>query len=143
MPIDKETLDSIARSYASTMTSIRGRRIHRLLMREFSRFDHVLPAVAEDDTGALLALTEDGGAAICRSDGRGSEVAIAEWARMEGATVTTSYDLMKDSLPIVSWTVWHPSFSRVAGALTISGADLSHADQGRIAGILRRLGASP
>jgi hypothetical protein len=143
MPIDKKTLDSIARRYASTMTSIRGRRIHRLLMREFSRFDHVLPVVAEDGAVALLALTADGGAAICRTDGRGAAVDIAEWARLEGVTVTTSCDLTKDSLPIVSWTLWHPSFSRVAGALTISASDLSHADHGRIAGTLRRLGATP
>ena len=55
MPIEKETLEVIARTYVGTMTSIRGRRVHRLLMREFSRFDHVLPAVAEDGTPALLA----------------------------------------------------------------------------------------
>jgi hypothetical protein len=82
MPIDKDTLDSLARSYARTMTSTRGKRVYRLLMREFSRFDHVLPALAEDDIGALLALSDAGGAAICRTDGRGSSVAIAEWIRL-------------------------------------------------------------
>jgi hypothetical protein len=124
MPIDKDTLDSLARSYARTMTSTRGKRVYRLLMREFSRFDHVLPALAEDDIGALLALSDAGGAAICRTDGRGSSVAIAEWIRLAEATVTTSYDLTKDSLPIVSWTIWHPSFARVVGTLTIFGGSL-------------------
>src|SRR5882724_5845024 len=136
MPIEKETLDAIARAYVDTMTSIRGRRVHRLLMREFSRFDHVLPAVAEDGTPALLALAGDGSAAVCRTDGRGATVAVAEWARLEGATVTTSRDLTKDSLPIVSWTIWHPGFARVAGALTISSVDLSQADHGRMADLL-------
>ena len=48
MPIETATLDAMVRAYVSTMTSIRGRRIHRLLMREFARFDDVLPATAED-----------------------------------------------------------------------------------------------
>ena len=76
MPIDKGTLDTIARTYAGAMTSIRGRRVHRLLMREFSRFDHVVPAVAEDGMNALLALAEDGSAAVCRTDGRGATVGV-------------------------------------------------------------------
>jgi hypothetical protein len=141
MPIDKETLDSIARRYASTMTSIRGRRIRRLVMREFSRYDHVLDVVTEDGSAALLALSEGGGAAICQTDGRGVAVAIAAWERLEGATVTTSCDLTKDSLPTVGWTIWHPSFARAAGALTLSTNDLSLADRDRIAGVLRRLGS--
>lgn len=140
MPIDKETLDGLARAYVATMTSIRARRVHRLLMRELSRFDHVLPAVAEDGTPALLALDADGSAAVCRTDGRGAAVALAEWARLEGATVTTSYDLTKDSLPVVSWTVWHPSFARVAGALTISASELSPTDRNRMSHVLRSLG---
>ncbi len=140
MPIEKETLDAIARTYVETMTSIRGRRVHRLLMREFSRYDHVLPAAAEDGTPALLALDEDGGAAICQTDGRGPAVVVAEWASLEGATVTISYDLTKDSLPIVSWTIWHPSFARVAGELTISATDVKHEDRSSITNILRNLG---
>ena len=122
------------------MTSIRGRRVHRLLMREFSRFDHVFAAVAEDGTAALLALAQDGSAAVCRSDGRGPAAAVAEWASLEGATVTTSYDLLKDSLPILSWAIWNPDFARVAGALTISAAELSPTERRRVAEVLRRLG---
>jgi hypothetical protein len=128
MPIKKDTLDAIARAYVVTMTSIRGWRVHRLLMREFSRFDHVLLAVAEDGTPAFLALAEGGSAAVCRTDGRGAAVAIAEWARLEGATVTMSYDLARDSLLIVSWTIWHPSFAHVAGPLTISATGHPHTE---------------
>lgn len=143
MPVDKAALDSSARRYASTMTSIRGRRVHRLLMREFSRFDLVVPAVAESGAGVLLALTEGGGVAMCQTDGRGAVVDIAECSYLEGATVTTSYDFTKDSLPIVSWTIWHPSLSRETGTLTILGTDLSNADHGRLAGILRHSGSKP
>ena len=140
MPIAKETLAEIADTYVGTMTSIRGRRVHRILMRQFARFDHVLPAVAEDGTAALLALSEDGRAAVCRTDGRGAAADIAEWARLSGASVTTAYDLLKDSLPVVSWTVWHPGLARVAGALTISGVKLSADEQGRLAQTLRTVG---
>lgn len=140
MSIAKATLDATARTYVATMTSIRGRRVHRLLMREFARFDHVIAAVAEDGTSALLALAEGGAAAVCRADGRGATAAVSEWARLEGLTVTTTCDLAKDSLPIVSWTIWHPGFARVAGALTIPAAGLSPADQRRIADVLRSVG---
>jgi hypothetical protein len=140
MPIARQTLDATARAYASTMTSIRGRRVHRLLMREFARFDHVLAVVAEDGTCALLALAEDGRAAVCRTDGRGAAAAVAECARLEGLTVTTACDLTKDSLPVVSWTIWHPGLARIAGALTIPAASLSPAEHRSIADVLRRLG---
>ena len=143
MPVDKKALDSRARRYASTMTSIRGRRVHRLLMREFSRFDVVVPAVAESGAEVLLALTEGGGVATCQTHGRGAVIDIAECSSLEGATVKTSYDFTKDSLPILSWTFWHPSFSRETGSLTISGTDLSNTDLGHVAGILRRLASKP
>lgn len=140
MPIDKQALEATVRAYVESMSSIRGRRVHRLLMRELSRFDHVLPVTAEDGAPALLALGEDGSVSLCRTDGRGPAAAVAEWGRLEGATVTISYDLLKDSLPIVSWTIWHPSFARVAGTLTISGADVPRPDHKRMTDVLRRLG---
>jgi len=140
MPIDKQTLDGIARLYVDTMTNIRGRRVHHLLMRELARFDHVLPAVTADGSSALLALADDGSAAVCRTDGRSDTVGIAQWARLQDATVTTSYSLTKDSMPVTSWTVWHPSFDRVAGALTISGNDLADSVHSRLSDLLRVLG---
>jgi hypothetical protein len=141
MPIAKQVLETTVRAYVDTMTSIRGRRVHRLLMREFARFDHVLPVTAEDGAPALLALGDDGSVSICRTDGRGPAAAVAAWGRLEGATVTVSYDLLKDSLPIVSWTIWHPSFARAAGTLTIAGADFPGTDRDRVTDALRKLGA--
>jgi hypothetical protein len=93
-----ENLDPIARKYVSKMTSIRGRRVHRLLMRELSRFDDVLPVTAEDGKPALLAVPEDGGACVCQTDGRGATATILEWARLDDATITIAYDLLKDSI---------------------------------------------
>jgi len=140
MPIDRNTLDETARAYVSTMTSIRGRRVHRLLMREFAAFDVVVRAVAEDDASALLAIAEDGSGAVCRTDGTGREVSVVRWARLEGAVVVTAYDLLKDSLPVVSWSIWHPSVAQVAGALRIGSADLAPGEITRLSEILRAVG---
>ena len=139
MPIEKDHLEAMARSYVAAMTSIRGRRVHRLLLREFARFDHVLAARTEDGAPALLALADDGHAAVCRSDGRGAAVAIAAWTRLDGASVTTTYDLLRDSLPVLGWSIWHPGFAQAAGALTIDAEGLAAAERGRIAGVLRSL----
>ena len=98
MPIEAAILDAMARTYVDTMPSIRGRRVHRLLLREFSRFDHVLPVTAEDGAPALLALGEGGSVAVCRTDGRGAAAAVAQWAQLQGATVTISSGPTKDSV---------------------------------------------
>ena len=70
MPLEREVLDPLARNFVRAMTSIRGRRVHRLVMREFPAYDQVAEVVAEDGSRALLALAADGRAAVCRSDGR-------------------------------------------------------------------------
>jgi hypothetical protein len=114
------------------------RRVHRLLVRE--RASTCAGRGGRGRTPALLALAADGSAAVCRTDGRGAAAAIDEWARLDGVTVTTSCDLLKDSLPVVNWTIWHPGFARAAGALTIPATGLSPADQRRFAGVLRSLG---
>lgn len=137
MPIDTQTLDAIARTFVVSMTPIRGRRVHRLLKREFSRFDHVIAAVTEDGAPALLALAQDGRVALCRADGRGATAGIAGWARLPGATVTTFYDMTKDSLPVVHWTIWHPGFSAAGGTLTIRHGDCPVVDHHRWADLLR------
>jgi len=140
MPIDKPTLDAIARAYVIGMSSIRGRRVHRLLVREWVHYDRVLRATVEGGAVVLLALGEDGGAAVCRTDGRGTAVTIEAWARLDGARVSTSFDLSKDSLPVLGWTVSHPGFARVGGALMIHAADLPPGEHKQVIDVLRRLG---
>lgn len=140
MPIDKDKLGQIARAYVRAMTSIRGRRVHRLLMREFSSFDCVLPANTEDGTPALLALSESGRLGLCLTNGKGAEVSVTECASLQEATLTTSYDFLKDSLPVVSWTIWHAGFSRIAGTLTISRALVADADYGGVLETFQKLG---
>src|SRR4051812_9489025 len=70
MPIEEAVLEATARAYVAPMSSIRGRRVHRLLMRELARFDHVLAVTTDDGPPALLAIGADGRAAVCRTDGR-------------------------------------------------------------------------
>lgn len=140
MPIDHDALDAIASAYVVGMTTIRARRVHRLLLREWARYDHVLRVTTDDSAVALLALGEDGSAAVCHTDGRGTAVAIEAWARLDGARVSTSFDLSKDSVPVLGWTVSHPGFSRVGGALMIHAEDLAATEHANVTGILRRLG---
>jgi len=133
MPIEKETLAALASRYTSTMTSIRGRRVHRLLMREFSRFDVVLPAAVGEASPAMLALSGTA-TALCHSDGRGKMVSIVEWSGSGDATTTTSYDLLKDSLPTVARTVQKQGLRQITGTLSVAGAGLSRADRKLIQG---------
>jgi hypothetical protein len=139
MAMAPDSLDRLARDYTQAMTSIRGRRVQRLLRREFARYDHVLPALAEDGAAALLAWADDGRAAVCCTDGRGATVAVTEWSSLQGATLTTHCDLLKDSLPVLRWTLWHPGFAQAAGTLTIAADALPAADRERTTQWLRQL----
>lgn len=98
--MDTAVLDPIVTAYVQPMTSVRGRRVHRLLMREFSRFDRVTPLATETGVPALVASADDGSMAICRTDGRGPSAAIVVFPPA-GPPVMTVYDLLKDSLPAV------------------------------------------
>ena len=125
------------------MTSIRGRRVHRSLMREFARFDQVLPVTARmvvprSSRWGTTAAPRYAAPTVAARRPRSPNG--PRWRARRSRPPTTSYDLLKDSLPIVAWTLWHPSFDRAAGALTISGADLAPADRARVAEVLRRLG---
>jgi hypothetical protein len=92
-------------------------------MRELCRFDHVFLATTETDSHTVLAVSDDGSVALCRTDGRGPLVCIDEWSGPEAPRVTTCYDLKRDSLPVVTQTAANASFPQIARTLTISQAD--------------------
>jgi hypothetical protein len=140
MPIDGSALDAVARAYVADMTSIRGRRVHRLLVREFRGFDHVVEAVAEGGVRVVLAVSDDGGVGVCGTDGRGSEAAVSTWPHLPGATVTALFDLTKDSLPVTRWTLEHPALAGFGGVVTISVAGRPTDEQQRIAQAVRAIG---
>ena len=100
MPIDSNTLSSLASDYAKGMTSIRGRRVQRLLKREFAGAEYVLMVQVGSHTTAVLGLSASG-AAFCATDGRGKQVSVVKWLHGSTEALETHFDLLKDSLPVL------------------------------------------
>lgn len=100
MAIDPDTLSSFARSCAKNMTSIRGRRVQRLLMREFAGAEHVLLAQLGSGTAAVLGLSASG-AAVCATNGKGKSATVVKWSHGSPVALETHFDLLKDSLPVL------------------------------------------
>jgi hypothetical protein len=138
MPIDMDRLDEIARVYIAPMTSIRGRRVHRLVRRELARFDYVLPVATDDGAPALLALADDGSVAFTRTDGTGKAADVTERGA-DGKTATTSYDLHKDSLPVVSRTSSKQDLGGVVDSLEITASSVPRLQQKQVRELLRRV----
>lgn len=100
MPIDPHTLSSLASDYAQGMTSIRGRRVQRLVKREFAGADSVSVLQVGPGTTAVLGLSASG-AAFCATDGRGRQVSVVKWLHGSTQALETRFDLLKDSLPVL------------------------------------------
>ena len=98
MPISSDALSSLASEYAKGMTSIRGRRVQRLLKREFAGADHVLELRLGSGAIAVLGLSITG-AAFCATDGRGKHASVFKWRHGSTEAFETQFDLLKDSLP--------------------------------------------
>jgi len=98
MPIDPAALSSLASEYAKGMTSIRGRRVQRLLKREFGGAEHVFVVQVGPAVAAVLGLSASG-AAFCATDGRGKQASVAKWLHGSTQALETHFDLLKDSLP--------------------------------------------
>jgi hypothetical protein len=98
MPIDPDVLSSLASDYAKPMTSIRGRRVQRLLMREFAGAEYLVVVHVDQVSKAVLGVSNSG-AAVCVTDGTGNEAPVFRWSRGAALAHETRYDLRKDSLP--------------------------------------------
>ena len=101
MPIDPDTLSSFASEYAKEMTSIRGRRVQRLLKREFADVDYVLWPKVGSGAPAALGISATG-AALCATDGKGRQASVVKWSHGSTEALETHFDLYKDSLPVLS-----------------------------------------
>lgn len=101
MPVQPDTLSSLASTYVKGMTSIRGRRVQRLLKREFAGAEYVFVLDASLGTAAVLGVSQNG-AAFCATDGRGKQVSVVRWVHGSTEAHHTQYDLLKDSLPALS-----------------------------------------
>jgi hypothetical protein len=139
MPIDPETLSSLARDYAKDMTSIRGRRVQRLLKREFCGADCVLPVRLGSGAPAVLGLSATG-AALCATDGTGRQATVYKWLHSEEEALQSQFDLHKDSLPALSSE--RVSLARVREMARLRVLDDSVPPQARgwVAEVLRVLG---
>lgn len=104
MTIAAEVLSSLASEYAKPMTSIRGRRVQRLLKREFAGAECVLLVQVGQGAAAVLGLS-DTGAAVCVTDGTGKEAPVFRWSHGSALAQEKRYDLHKDSLPVLSTNV--------------------------------------
>lgn len=98
--MDPDTLSWLASEYAKNMTSIRGRRVQRLLKREFAGAEFVLLAQVGSADAAVLGLSP-GGAAICATDGTGKQASVVKWTHGSAMALETHFDLHKDSLPVL------------------------------------------
>ncbi|MEO8836770.1 MAG: hypothetical protein ABI364_08525 [Caldimonas sp.] len=101
MPIDPDTLSSLATDYSAGMTSIRGRRVQRLLKREFTGAEFAFAVRPAFGMAALLGLSKTG-AAFCATDGRGKRASVAKWLHGSTEALESHYDLLKDSLPLLA-----------------------------------------
>ena len=101
MPIHPNTLSSLAADYSSGMTSIRGRRVQRLLKREFAGAEYVFVVRSPSEMAAVLGLSKTG-AAFCATDGRGKRASVARWLHGSAEALESHYDLLKDSLPLLA-----------------------------------------
>ncbi len=98
MPTSPDALSSLASEYAKGMTSIRGRRVQRLLKREFAGAEYVLVVKLSSGPTAVMGLSANG-AAFCATDGKGKYASVFKWLHGSVEAVETSFDLLKDSLP--------------------------------------------
>lgn len=101
MPIDPHALASLAAAYARPMTSIRGRRVQRLVKREFAGAEHMLALSATDGIAAVLGVSAQG-CAVCATDGTGRHASIVKWRHGASTAQETQFDLYKDSLPALA-----------------------------------------
>ena len=101
MPIEQEALAALAARYVSEMTSIRGRRVQRLLMREFGGAEYALIGRTGAGAQCLVGLSSTG-AAICITEGKGKYAAVQSWAHGGSQATECRFDLHKDSLPLLA-----------------------------------------
>ena len=100
MPIDANALSALAAEYAKGMTSIRGRRVQRLLNREFAGAEYVLIVKVASGGSAVLGLSESG-AGFVATDGRGRHASVSKWRHGSKDATEVQFDVLKDSLPVL------------------------------------------
>lgn len=101
MPVDPNLLSSLASDYAKDISSIRGRRVQRLVKREFAGAERVMIVNGGDSAPGVLGVSSSG-AAFCATNGRGPSASLIKWLHGAGDALEVRFDLLKDSLPVLS-----------------------------------------
>ena len=100
MPIDPSDLSSLAADYAKGMTRIRGRRVQRLVRREFAGATYVLVVEVAPGRSGILGLSESG-AGYVATNGSGRQASVIKWLHGAYEGTQVQFDLYKDSLPVL------------------------------------------
>ena len=101
MPIDVVKLEKYADEYIQNMTSIRGRRIRRLIMREFGQCSEVRIIETDKEIHTFFGDLENGDAIKIKTNGRGKKAAVCLIKNGNNKIEVRHYDLLKDSLPLI------------------------------------------
>ena len=116
LAISPDALATVAAEFARTMTSIRGRRVQRLVKREFAGADEVFITPAAGANRMAVLGVSPSGAAWCDTDGTGRHASVVKWRHGSNEALETQFDLLKDSLPVLQsrWSKlderpWHAS----------------------------------
>ena len=139
MPIDADILSSFAAGFAKDMTSIRGRRVQRLLKREFADAEYVLLAQVGSGAAAALGLSESA-AAFCATDGKGKQASVVRWSHGSAVALETHFDLHKDSLPVLSTNSMPLASLRKLVCLHLSAGAVPTEARPLVTKVLRALG---
>jgi hypothetical protein len=139
MPIDPTELAALAGKYSKNMTSIRGRRVQRLVKREFGGADDVLDVQLGSGAPAVLGLSP-GGAALCATDGTGKHAAVFKWSHDSADALEVRFDLHKDSLPVLETQTVPLEQLRAQVRLQVPGTTVPAPAAAWVSKVLRVLG---
>lgn len=99
MVISKEKLESLAAEYADGMTSIRGRRVKKFILREFFVCIDVSIHRPKNEIATFIGALENGDILEMQTDGKGSSLLLR--VKKNANTEIQYFSLLKDSLPLV------------------------------------------
>ncbi len=100
MKIAKEKLERLAAEYVREMTSIRGRRVKKFILREFVQCIDASITEKKDEIASFVGVLENEDTLEIKTDGRGSNFAM--YIKKEANTEIRHFSLLKDSLPLLN-----------------------------------------
>jgi hypothetical protein len=135
MAIESDRLEAIVRDFVDHLQRAEAMANFELLKGELRSAEHVLPARADDDSSALLAIDGDRSMSVCRIDGAGTS--ITRWGSLKGLSLEEIYEAGLERTRLLAWIVGHPKFPR-GGTLRIS-ADVPPAQRNQLGELLRSI----